>query len=148
MKLSKRKGVRTRCFVFSELDELSRRPRGRCVDSSPRRRAVVLAQLASPRGLPRRGRRRAASKRLLALRYQAASWRQPRRVVAEVERRLIFAVSRFASAAVDTVFQQKTLTKRGAWGVCIRSKPGAKRGMLSRRAASGEHACRPGANAP
>ena len=53
--------VRARCFVFSELDELSGDREGLSVDSSPRRRAVVFTQLASPRGLPRRTQRRTAS---------------------------------------------------------------------------------------
>jgi len=54
--------------VFSELDELSRRPRGRSGDSSPRRRAVVFTQLASPRGLPRRTRATHCIQLLLAQR--------------------------------------------------------------------------------
>ena len=45
--LTLRKTVRTRCCVFSELDEFLRRPRGRSVDSSTRRRAVVLIRVAS-----------------------------------------------------------------------------------------------------
>ena len=48
-------------FCVSGTGRTLGRPRGRSADSSPRRRAVVLTQFASPMGLPRRRQRRTAS---------------------------------------------------------------------------------------
>ena len=56
----KEKAGRTHSCVFQAGRTLGRQ-RGGSVDSSPGRRAVVLARLASPGGLPRRGQRRSAS---------------------------------------------------------------------------------------